>query len=337
MLRDPGVDLVAVTQDSQAGLGKEQASFYTTQARSVTAVYAETTKPVILFSNVSGGFHPAMEKIYKAGNVPALQGTRESLKAIRHLIDHSLPSPTADGRPEGSPPPADRPDVDGLLVSGSLSEYDSKRLLAAYGIPITRQELVDSAEAAVGAAARIGGRVVLKIDSPDVQHKSDVGGVRLGLAGERAVRQAYHDIMTAVRQAHPEARLNGILVQEMLPTNDSIEIIVGMTRDPQCGPAVMFGLGGIYVEVLEDVALRVAPLKEEDAWGMMDEIRGAALLDGARGRPPVDKSAIAHVLLQLSTLAMQLGDRISAIDINPLVVFPAGQGATAADALVVVD
>ncbi len=335
MLRDPGVDLVAVTQDAQSGLGAEQAGFYTQQARSVSTVYNETDKPVVLFSNISGGFHPAMRQVFEAGGVPLLQGTRESLRAIRHLIDFSLAQPDAT-REEPSTCEESQPDVHHLLVPGSLAESDSKQFLAAYGIPITQQELVQSKESAVQAADRIGGQVVLKIDSPDIQHKSDVGGVRLGLTGADAIRTAYDDIMSAVSQAHPTARLNGILVQEMLATEKSIELIAGVKRDPQCGPAVVFGLGGLFVEVLQDVALRVAPLREVDAWQMLAEIRGAALLDGVRGQPAMDKPAIVEILLKLSAIAMQLGDQITAIDINPLFVFPAGQGTVAADALVVV-
>lgn len=336
MLRDPGVDLVAVTQDSQAGLGEEQASFYTNQARSVATVYSETDKPVVLFSNVSGGFHPALRSILEDSHVPLLQGTRESLKAIRHLVDFSVSENASDSQRARPLPAVIETAPIQLLAPGSLSEFDSKRLLAAYDIPITRQELVHSQEEAVQAAIRIGGVVALKIDSPDIQHKSDVGGVILNLADEEAVRDAYHTIMVNVRQTCPNAQLNGILVQEMLSGEGAVEVIVGVTRDSQCGPALMFGLGGIFVEVLQDVAIRVAPLNERDAWQMLAEIRGAPLLAGARGKPPADKAAIVDVLLKLSVLAEQLGDRIAAIDINPLIVHPEGHGAVAADALVVI-
>lgn len=336
MVQDPGVDLVAVAQDSQAGLGEEQAEFYTNQARSVVRVYEQSDKPIILFSNVSGGFHPEMRAIFEASGLPALQGTRESLRAIRHLIDFTARHASVPDRAVSTTGLEMRPDVDHLLTAGSLSEYVSKQLLAAFRIPVTRQELARSQDEARLKASRIGYPVVLKVDSPDVQHKSDVGAVRLGLTSEEEVASAYQDIMDCVRRANPEAHINGILVQEMLDLESAVEVIVGMVRDSQCGPALLFGLGGIHVEVLEDVALRVAPINEEDAWEMLTEIRGARVLDGVRGRPAVDERAVVDVLLKLSALAVQLEHRISEIDINPLVVFPRGRGAVAADALIVI-
>jgi acetyltransferase len=283
---------------------------------------------------VSGGFHPEFRGVLKNGNVPILQGTRESLWAIRHLIDFSRLQAGSPSRPE-IVAGVDQPEIDHLFTTGNLSEHSSMQVLSAYGIPVIRHNLVSSLEEASHAASEIGYPVVLKVDSPDIQHKTDVGVVRLGLPDEQALVSAYSEIQANAQKAYPPARINGLLVQEMLDLKDAVEVIVGMTNDPQCGPALLFGLGGVLVEVFEDAAIRVAPLSSQDARAMLEEIRGTRILDGVRGKPPADKHAIVDVLVSLSRLAIEIGDRITELDINPLIVFPEGRGAVAADALIV--
>lgn len=199
----------------------------------------------------------------------------------------------------------------------SLTEPETKKILTLAGIPTPRETLVRSAAEAVDAAQAFGFPVVLKVVSPDVPHKSDVGGVMLGLESPAAVRRAHQEILATVGLHCKGARLEGVLVQE---TVRGLEVIVGTMTDPQFGPVLMFGLGGIFVEALNDVAFRVIPITSDDAQEILEEIRGAALLNGYRGSPPVNQKYLAGILLKISDLAARFHDSIREIDINPLVV-----------------
>lgn len=210
-----------------------------------------------------------------------------------------------------------------------LAEDDALALLAAYGIPVAQGKLAGDAEAAVRHATDMGYPVVLKIVAPAIVHKTEVGGVRVNLDGAEAVRRAFDQIVAGGRSAHPGAEITGVLVQPMVTSGR--ELIVGMTRDPTFGPLVMFGLGGILVEVLRDVSFRIAPFGREEARRMMREIRGARLLDAVRGMPPADRLAIETVLLRVSRLVCDFPD-IAELDVNPLMAMP--EGVVAADARV---
>ncbi|QCJ47893.1 acetate--CoA ligase family protein [Haloprofundus sp. MHR1] len=193
-------------------------------------------------------------------------------------------------------------------------------LLDAYGIPIPAGDIVDSPEDAVTAAQEIDGDVVMKIVSPDILHKSDIGGVKVGVE-DGEVFDAYEDLVTRARNYQPDATILGVQVQEMVNLDDGVETIVGMNRDPQFGPLLMFGLGGIFVEILEDTTFRVAPVSESEAREMTDEIQTAPLLRGARGRDPVDRDAIVETIQRLSQLVSDF-PAILELDINPLVALP---------------
>ncbi len=215
---------------------------------------------------------------------------------------------------------------DGLAARRALDEHESKELLAAYGIPVTRDSLVSSARDAVAAAERIGYPVVLKACSATTLHKSDGGLVRLGLASAREVRSAF----AALRDASGGAP---VLVCEQVA--GGVECVVGVSRDPLFGPVVMFGLGGVFVEVLGDVSFRMPPFDRAEARRMVSEVRGFPLLAGARGRPPSDVGALVDVIMRVQRLALDHADSIAEVDINPLAVLSRGQGAVALDALVV--
>ena len=215
----------------------------------------------------------------------------------------------------------------------ALSEVEGRRLLASYGIPGPREAVAARAEEAVEAAERIGYPVVLKILSPDIQHKTEIGGVRVGLGDEAAVDRAFREVTEAARRHHPRARLEGALIQEMIPAN-AVEVILGILRDPDFGPVVVFGSGGVLVELLKDSSLHLPPLSREDALEMIHQTKGARLLQGFRGRPPADLDALADTLVRLSQLAVDLGNLVAALDINPLMVLPDGEGVRAVDALV---
>ncbi|MEY7847804.1 acetate--CoA ligase family protein [Natrarchaeobius sp. A-rgal3] len=199
---------------------------------------------------------------------------------------------------------------------------ESMDLLEAYGIPIPDGEIVDDPDRARAVAGSIEGDVVMKIVSPDISHKSDIGGVRVGVSDED-VYDAYEDVVARARNYQPDATILGVQVQEMLDLEASTETIVGMNRDPQFGPLLLFGLGGIFVEILEDTSVRVAPIGEGEARAMVDEIRAAPLLRGARGREPADVDAVVETVQRLSQLVTDF-PAILELDVNPLVAGPDG-------------
>jgi acetate---CoA ligase (ADP-forming) len=214
-----------------------------------------------------------------------------------------------------------------------LPEPEAHAVLQAYGFPMLRSKLVQNAAEAVAAAQEIGFPVVLKIVSPDIVHKVDVGGVRLNLESEAGVKDAYSDLIEQVTSAKDNIKIWGVLVQEMV--RGGKETILGMKRDPHFGALLMFGLGGIYVEVLKDVTFRIAPVRELGAHLMIENIKGIKLLMGYRGEPPSDLEAIAQALLRLSQLVTDFPE-IEEMDINPLIVLPAGSGARVVDARILI-
>lgn len=217
-------------------------------------------------------------------------------------------------------------------LPGMLSEHQSKRLLAAFGIGVPDERLCAGVDEAVEAARALGYPVVLKACSPDLPHKSELGLVQLDLRSDDEVRRAFEEIEAAVRRAE-SARFEGVLVQPYV--RGGVEAIVGLVNDPHLGMLVMAGLGSTLVESLGAVTWRACPIEPFDAEAMIDDVPAlATLLRGVRGAPPADRPALAHALLALSCLAAHLGDRLDTLDVNPLLVRPAGQGALALDAVV---
>ncbi|MYH67286.1 MAG: acetyl-CoA synthetase [Dehalococcoidia bacterium] len=211
-----------------------------------------------------------------------------------------------------------------------LSEVEAKAALGDSGVPVTATTLAQTREEAAAQAEAMGYPVALKVVSPNVAHKSDVGGVVLGLESHNDVAEGYDEIIRSVQAAQPSAVIEGVSVQEM--ASPGVEVIVGMTTDPQFGPVMMFGLGGIMVEVLGDVAFRLAPLGEGDARDMIDEIQGRQVLDGVRGQPPVDIAAIEAMLDRVSEFAAARPE-VAELDLNPVIASP--EGAIAVDARIV--
>ena len=218
-------------------------------------------------------------------------------------------------------------------ANGPVGERDSKRMLAEAGIEMVADRLAHTPQEAADAAGALGFPVVLKIASAEIAHKTDVGGVRLGIDSEKAAADAFTEIMDNVRRALPAAHLDGVLVSPMV--NGGVETILGIHRDPVFGPVVMFGLGGVLVEVLNDVSFRVAPFDEAEAERMVLELEGRSILEGARGRPPSDLAALYSALACLSRFAAANADTIESVDINPFLVLPKGRGAVALDALII--
>jgi acetate---CoA ligase (ADP-forming) subunit beta len=211
-----------------------------------------------------------------------------------------------------------------------LNEVEAKQLLAQAGVPVVETVLATSVEEAKLAAEKIGYPVVVKVVSADISHKSDVGGVKIGLVDADEVSQAYQAIMANSRAAVPDAVITGVAVQAM--ASEGIEVIIGMVKDPQFGPVMMFGLGGIFVELLKDVSFRVLPLTERDARQMVDDIKGQAILDGVRGQAPADKTALCQLIMKVGQFIEQHPE-IQELDMNP--VFAYAEGAVAVDARIV--
>ena len=211
-----------------------------------------------------------------------------------------------------------------------LNEVESKQLLEQAGIGTTKARLARDREQAIAMAREIGFPVVMKIMSPDVAHKSDAGGVALDLPDAQSVGDAYDEMLQRVRAAQPAARIDGVSVQTM--ARPGTEVIIGMTTDPQFGPVLMFGLGGIMVEVLKDVAFRIVPITERDADQMIHDIKGFPVLQGFRGQEPADIEALKHLLMQLSEF-VEAHPEIEELDLNPVLAYR--DGALAVDARIV--
>jgi len=200
-------------------------------------------------------------------------------------------------------------------------------------VPCAQEKLVNSADDAASAASEIGYPVVMKIVSPDILHKTEIGGVALGLADDGAVKSAYNDIMERAKAAYPDAKIDGIMVGRMV-TNGT-EMILGVQSDVVFGPVVMAGLGGIFTEVLKDVTFMRAPFGKREAMEMIDRLKGSAILKGARGTEKADIEAVAEAIARLSVFADKNEDVLDSIDVNPLLVLPEGEGAVALDGLIV--
>jgi len=271
--------------------------------------------------------------ILTAHGVPNYPFPERAASALRAMADYrrirSRPTPeytTLEVNRKAVREVIDRVIAENRLTIG---DAEAREILKAYGLRIPRSEIAETPERAIEIANQVGYPVVLKIASPDILHKTDVGGVKVGLSNAADVRDAYELITYRAQRYVPDARIWGCLVQEMVPPG-GLEVLVGMNRDPQFGPLITFGLGGIYVETLKDVTFRVTPFSAQEAEEMLSEIRAHSLLDGVRGQPPADKNAIIDALLRISQLVQDFPE-IAELDINPLMVYPQKQGAIAID------
>jgi len=328
MLRDEAVDVVAVNlrvNVPRPGGGAPSRPF----SRAMIDTLANNPGRLVLaFSSFAGGDldQEVVRPLADAG-VPFLESTETTMLALRHAREHRRFLDRAE--PVAPSAPAGRPRA---RLSGTLGATEAMALLSEFGVPVVASIAAKDAAAAAVAADRVGYPVVLKIDSPDIAHKTDVGGVRVGLGDAAAVRAAFGAMLDEVRQRAPAARLDGALVQRMIPGGR--EMILGVKTDPLFGPAVLCGLGGVFVEQLRDVALRLPPIGPADAAAMIAELRGAAILSGARGRAPADTRALADAIVRVAALADAHRDSLRALDINPLLVLDEGRGVVAVDWLI---
>ncbi len=322
---DPGVNATVVIMTPTATLKAEDV------ARELAQVPIKD-KPVFTAMMGSHSVHEGRDLCMKHG-LPTYEFPEDAVTALAGMLDYRRWRTQKPREPELVA--GDKDKVADIIAAArrqgrrNLGETEARECFAAYGVPVARSLPASTSEEAVAAARELGLPVVMKIDSPAISHKSDVGGVMVGLGSQGAVAEAFHEMTSRIRRVQPDAWVRGVLVQEMV--RGGRETIVGLSRDPQFGPLLMFGLGGIYVEVLKDVSFRVAPIARVEAEEMIRGIRSFALLRGVRGESPADLAALAGVLVAISSLAHDFPDLAEA-DINPLLVLPRGQGAMAVDA-----
>ncbi|MCO5176415.1 MAG: acetate--CoA ligase family protein [Thermomicrobiales bacterium] len=301
-------------------------------------------KVFLILSLVAGKMHegfrgdqPPVEPTPTWNGIPFLQGAENGLRAVRALNQYAdFQRKRADSPPQDAKPSAVAEQAQAIVRAANgqpLVEREAKDLLKLYDIPVTGEQLATSADEAVAAAQEIGYPVVLKIESPDIAHKTEAGGVLLNIDSDDAVRDGYAKIIAAAAAYDADAQINGVLVQQMI--SGGHEVILGMTQDPTMGPAVAVGLGGIFVEILKDVVLEAPPVTSAQGREMLGRLRGRAILEGARGAAAADLDAVAGIIEKFGQLCIDLRDDVAEIDINPLLVFDDGQGACVVDCLIV--
>ncbi|MCA1026710.1 acetate--CoA ligase family protein [Cytobacillus kochii] len=263
--------------------------------------------------------------------VPVIPGNLQAISALAKLVEYSEKYRAYQKESVRERASIQKKENVAYLLQENqiLSEWDASKVLQAYEIPTTKKSLATKVDEAVQQANCIGYPVVLKIDSKDILHKTEAGGIRLSLQNAEQVKQAFDDILLSAHKYHPDAHINGVMVQEMVAKGT--EVIVGVTRDASFGPVIMFGLGGIFVEVFKDIAFRVAPITRQDALEMINEIKGKAIFDGVRGGEALDVEAIVDILLRVSSLVQDYD--IEELDLNPIIVTE--KCAKAVDALIV--
>jgi acetyltransferase len=325
----------------------------------LTVLYCETamTDPMEIAKGIAQAIEEAgaMDKPVSVSFV----GGEKSAAAMRWLVEHGIPAYNepdkavnamaalheyAESRALAAEPFQRFEDVDEELARSviekvrahsdrNMTEIESKAIFKAYGLPVAKTELAESEDKAVELAEEVGYPVVMKIMSPDILHKSDAGGVEVEIEDEAGVRAAFQKIMKNAKAYKADADIHGIAVQEMAPWGT--EVILGSVDDPTFGPTVMFGLGGIFVEILKDVTFRVAPVSPDQGFKMLSDIKGAPILAGARGEASRDREALAEVLSRYSQMITDLSDEVSESDANPVIVYEEGDGVTIVDARII--
>jgi acetyltransferase len=289
-------------------------------------VKARTKKPFIV---VWVAAPDAAVKALAERGIPMLRGGEPAIDAIAGMVQFAEARKRFLAERSGSPA---LPNIDLPAAGGVVPTMEASALLRSAGVPMASLRLAADADAAVAAAGDLGYPVALKIESPDILHKTEADGVRLNLVDEAAVRTAFGDIVAAARRFKAEARIDGVVVQAM--ARGDVEFVLGLKNDPAFGPVLMAGLGGVLVEVLKDVAFRRCPLTPAEAGQMLAELKGRALLDGVRGKPPVKRDALIELICAVSRFGAAAGERLAELDLNPVLL--SAQGAVAVDCVLVV-
>jgi acyl-CoA synthetase (NDP forming) len=311
-----------------------RASTYENERENLTKLARETEKPILIWSYTN----PADEAVTSLSQIglPLFTNNNNCARTLYEMSEYRTFRERFLRAPEittGSS--ATRSSAKAALDSAGLvlCEYQARPVLAEYGIGDGQARMVKSAQEAVDIAAGIDGPVALKVQSPDILHKSEAGAVALSLRAADDVRAAYDKIMASAKAYNSSADIHGVLVQPMAPAGQ--EMILGVNQDEKFGPILMVGLGGIHVEVLKDVAFSPVPFGTDDAHRLLDQLKGAALLHGVRGEAPADIDALVDLMVRLSKFVADHGEQIAEIDLNPVLVHPKGQGVSIADALIV--
>ncbi|BCV25244.1 acetate--CoA ligase family protein [Gelria sp. Kuro-4] len=332
IMADPSIGMLVLGVNVPETLTPQNQIIHTGVCDGVVNVTQDLgSKPIVVIPSLSGHRDPGLRQKYDAAGVPILPSPHYGFTALKQLTDFLNYNPDevtlevaafSSGVAKSS----------GSLTT--LSEHESKLLLQKYGVPVSHECIATNEKELVHAAATIGYPVVLKIDSPDTPHKTDIGGVKLNITNEDELLAGYKEIIASVKRHKPDARINGVLVQEMLAKG--LEAIVGVSRDDQFGPMVLVGLGGVFVEVFKDVALYPVPLTKLEALRMIDSLRAAPLFKGYRGSELLDVDALAKVIVAVGRLAAERKHEIRELDLNPVFVYPKGKGVKVADALIVI-
>ena len=325
------IDVIVISQDAPPGMAPAQIDQYRVVAEASARTHRLTGKPIVAVSHLAGGLDKTLQAQFSKGGVPLLQGTRDALRAVDHLVSYRQMSQAT--LPET--PMVRKRRASDLLEKryGVMTEFDSKRVFTAYGIPCPREVLCQSAEEVLARAKDIGFPVVLKVLSPEIPHKADAGLVVLNIRSEAELHQAYETLYQQALSVVAKRSIVGILVQEMV-VESVAEVIVGISRDPDFGPVIVVGLGGKMVELLGDSAVGIPPLAEDEVYKLVEHTKVGKLLREGRGGSSSELRALVDVVLQVSEIALDWGDYICALDINPLLVLPAGQGVIAVDGLI---
>ena len=329
MLNDPAFDMVVGVVGTSSQFAPELG------VKPIVEVHETARKPLAAFCNPNA---EEVLRLFEKHGIPSFRTPEGCGRALGRLVAYGKyrerrkrisASPKQPGRK-----PAESGAVSGILRGSDriLNEFDGKRILAEYGIRTAREKVARDPAEAREAADRIGYPVAVKILSPDIPHKTEAGVVALGIASADAVEAACRRVLDNAERSHAGAVIDGILVQEMI--SGGVEVIVGMAADETFGPALMFGLGGVFVEVFQDTSHRVPPLTHADARDMIEEVRGAVLLKGYRGKTPMDVDALVDSIVNLARFCEDFEMKVAEVDINPLLVLPAGQGVVAVDALI---
>lgn len=328
IIDDPGVDMIALINASLQGKLADQV------AKEIVTVAKTTKKPVFVCWSARDVDAKEAYGLLEDARLPHYKSPVRCGRAMVALSWYAESKRRNERQRAEKVVRIERPAVREKLKgrTADIAEYEAKRILAEYGIGVTEESLAASVEEARAAAKRIGYPVAIKVQSPDISHKTEAKAVRLGLTSEEELTVAYDEVLANARAYNRKARLEGVLVQAMV--KGGTEAILGVTNDPLFGPAVMFGLGGIFAEVLKDVAFRLAPVTPAVAREMIAEIKGHPVLAGARGKPPADVDALADAIVKLSALAIDLEGSVAELDVNPLFVMEKGRGVVAADALI---
>jgi acetyltransferase len=324
LLADDEIDVIGLV----LGMRLDGAESHQLLVDELSRQAAGAAKPLLVVSFISGSLTGHWRGYPSVHCLPLVEDLGRGMRAVRHLVDYGAMRRRVQPRAEVAG--LDMPAISG---PGVLTEAESKKILGAAGLPVTREKLAKTPEEAVEIFSCIGGKVALKIQSPDIPHKSDVGGVYLSASSADEVRNAARQVLESAARACPQAQIDGVLVQEMI--EGAAEFILGMTYDEQFGPLLVCGSGGVAVEIFKDAAVRLPPLGPEEARRMVYELKASKFLDGFRGAAARDADALVDCIVRFSDFVTASDGMFAAIDLNPVLVRPRGQGVRIADALII--